>query len=45
MAVSHTEFSITADGRAALKQYWEELDAIRTMREPVANARSAPVTE
>ena len=31
--IPHTDFSITPDGRQALEKYWEELDAIRSMRE------------
>lgn len=31
--VPHTEFAITQAGRDALTQYWEDLDAIRTMQE------------
>lgn len=31
--IPHTDFSITADGREALEKYWEELDAIRAMRD------------
>lgn len=34
--IPHTEFAITSAGRGALEDYWRELDAIRTMREPVA---------
>lgn len=34
--IPHTEFSVTQEGRGALQKYWEELDAIRTMREPAA---------
>lgn len=46
--IPHTEFSVNAAGRAALEQYWQELDAIRTMREvPAAEAGgdSAPAVE
>lgn len=32
--VPHTEFSITGAGRAALKQYWLDLDAIRSLKPP-----------
>ncbi len=32
--VPHTEFSITEEGRAALNQYWENLDAIRSLKPP-----------
>jgi len=31
--IPHTDFSITEEGRTALERYWEELDAIRGMRE------------
>lgn len=30
--VSHTEFSITDAGRAALAEYWSSLDAIRNLQ-------------
>lgn len=30
--IPHTEFSITTEGRAALDQYWSELDAIRNLQ-------------
>ncbi len=46
--IPHTEFSVTPAGRAALEQYWQELDAIRTMREVPAvepGGDSAPVAE
>lgn len=42
--IPHTEFSITAAGRGALEDYWKELDAIRTMREPAAAAPAEPAT-
>ncbi len=31
--IPHTDFSLTPEGRNALEKYWEELDAIRTMRD------------
>lgn len=31
--IPHTEFTITGDGRAALDEYWQGLDAIRGMHE------------
>ncbi len=31
--IPHTEFSITEQGAAALKKYWEGLDAIRAMQD------------
>jgi DNA-binding transcriptional ArsR family regulator len=31
--IPHTDFSITQEGRQALEKYWEELDAIRTLRD------------
>lgn len=40
--IPHTEFAVTPTGRAALKQYWDELDAIRTMREPTPEPSPAP---
>ena len=30
--VPHTEFSITPEGRAALDQYWKDLESIRDLR-------------
>lgn len=29
--IPHTEFSITQAGRAALNEYWQQLDAIRSL--------------
>jgi DNA-binding MarR family transcriptional regulator len=29
--IPHTDFRITAEGRAALDQYWNDLDAIRQL--------------
>ena len=29
--IPHTEFCITEDGRAALEQYWKDIDAIRSL--------------
>lgn len=49
--IPHTEFSITPAGHDALRNYWEELDAIRTMREaaptamPPANTPREPIAE
>lgn len=40
--IPHTEFRITEAGRAALQQYWAEIDAIRAMREASAAAPSVP---
>ncbi len=31
--IPHTDFSITEEGTRALKKYWEELDAIRAMKD------------
>lgn len=31
--IPHTEFSITSEGRRALSQYWEDIDAIRALRD------------
>ena len=31
--IPHTEFRITPEGRAALDQYWRDLDAIRALGE------------
>lgn len=35
--IPHTDFTITAEGRSALEKYWEELDAIRAMRDSKEN--------
>lgn len=35
--IPHTDFSITPEGRSALEKYWEELDAIRAMRDGKEN--------
>lgn len=47
--IPHTEFSMTDAGRDALRSYWDELDAIRTMREsapaPATGNASEPVAE
>lgn len=51
--IPHTEFSIKEAGRDALRKYWEEIHAIRSMREPLPEAGgaalggkgSAPVAE
>jgi DNA-binding MarR family transcriptional regulator len=48
--IPHTEFSVTEEGRVALRNYWDELDAIRTMREsstPVVapDASGQPIAE
>jgi len=46
--IPHTEFSVNPAGRAALEQYWQELDAIRTMREVPTEepgADSAPAVD
>jgi DNA-binding transcriptional ArsR family regulator len=32
--VPHTEFSITEEGRAALRKYWDDIDAIRALQHP-----------
>ena len=31
--IPHTDFSITESGTEALEKYWEELDAIRNMKD------------
>ena len=31
--IPHTDFSITEEGTEALEKYWEELDAIRNMKD------------
>ena len=31
--IPHTDFNITAEGLQALEKYWEELDAIRAMKD------------
>lgn len=41
--VSHTEFSITDAGRAALAAYWESLDAIRNIQVDDAPTSTPPV--
>lgn len=30
--IPHTEYQITDDGRAALEGYWQEIDAIRSLK-------------
>ncbi len=34
--IPHTEFSITAQGKSALLEYWRELDTIRSLHNPPA---------
>ena len=43
--VSHTEFSITALGREALAEYWENLDAIRNIQVDDVQTSTPPVAE
>lgn len=39
--VPHTQYAITGEGRGALDEYWQELDAIRQMAPPEADATIA----
>ncbi|MBP8131410.1 MAG: transcriptional regulator [Candidatus Hydrogenedentes bacterium] len=40
--IPHTEFRITGEGRSALREYWQGIDAIRAMRDLPERGDTAP---